>query len=72
MYLVIFPFGFEGRMWDLVVSVPDRCLSFYFTTVNNTDSTIKFSVATVKINVATVLSLLTFLVHHTSYCRVII
>ena len=27
-----FPFGFEGRMWDLIVSVPDHCLSFYFTT----------------------------------------
>ena len=26
-----FPFGFEGRMWDLIVSVPDFCLSFYFT-----------------------------------------
>ena len=26
-----FPFGFEGRMWDLSVSVPDHCLSFYFT-----------------------------------------
>ena len=25
-----FPFGFEGRMWDLVVSAPDHCLSFYF------------------------------------------
>ena len=25
-----FPFGFEGRMWDLIVSVPDHCLSFYF------------------------------------------
>ena len=25
-----FPFGFEGRMWDLIVSFPDRCLSFYF------------------------------------------
>ena len=27
-----FPFGFEGRMWDLIVSVPDHCLfifSFY-------------------------------------------
>ena len=23
-----FPFGFEGRIWDLIVSVPDRCLSF--------------------------------------------
>ena len=26
-----FPFGFEDRMWDLIVSVPDHCLSFYFT-----------------------------------------
>ena len=25
-----FPFGFEGRIWDLNVSVPDHCLSFYF------------------------------------------
>ena len=25
-----FPSGFEGRMWDLIVSVPDHCLSFYF------------------------------------------
>ena len=25
-----FPFGFEGRMWDLIVSVPDHCLSFYY------------------------------------------
>ena len=24
-----FPFGFEGRLWDLIVSVPDHCLSFY-------------------------------------------
>ena len=24
-----FPFGFEGRMWDLIVSVPDHCFSFY-------------------------------------------
>ena len=22
-----FPFGFEGKMWDLIVSVPDHCLS---------------------------------------------
>ena len=27
-----FPFGFEGRIWDLIVSVPDHCLSFYFVT----------------------------------------
>ena len=25
-----FPFGFEGRIWDLIVSVPDHCSSFYF------------------------------------------
>ena len=25
-----FPFGLEGRIWDLIVSVPDHCLSFYF------------------------------------------
>ena len=25
-----FPFGFDGRMWGLIVSVPDHCLSFYF------------------------------------------
>ena len=31
MYLVISLFGFEGRMWDLIVSVPDHSLSFYFT-----------------------------------------
>ena len=24
------PFGFEDRMWDLIVSVPGHCLSFYF------------------------------------------
>ena len=28
-----FPFGFEGRMLDLIVSVPDHCLSFYFVAV---------------------------------------
>ena len=30
MYLVISLFGYEGRMWDLIVSVPEHCLSFYF------------------------------------------
>ena len=28
--LFLFPFGFKGRMWDLITLVPDRCLSFYF------------------------------------------
>ena len=27
---ISFPFGFERRIWDLIVSVPDYCLSFYF------------------------------------------
>ena len=36
MYLVISLFGFQGRMWDLIVSVPDHCLSFYF--ANNKDA----------------------------------
>ena len=30
MYLVISLLVFEGRMWDLIVSVPDHCLSFHF------------------------------------------
>ena len=30
-----FPFGFEGRIWDLIVSVPDHCLSFYFPNSEN-------------------------------------
>ena len=28
-----FPFAFEDRIWDLIVSVPDYCLSFYFTRI---------------------------------------
>ena len=31
VYSIISLFGFEGRIWDLIVSVPDHCLSFYFT-----------------------------------------
>ena len=30
MYLVVSLFVFEGRMWDLIVSVSDHCLCFYF------------------------------------------
>ena len=26
-----FPFGFEGGFWDLIILIPDRCLSIYFT-----------------------------------------
>ena len=33
MVFSYFPIGFEGRIWDLIVSVPDHCLSFYFVTI---------------------------------------
>ena len=29
-----FPFGSEGRIWDLIVSVPDHCLFFSFISRN--------------------------------------
>ena len=29
-YLLVSLMVSEGRMWDLIVSVPDHCLSFYF------------------------------------------
>ena len=25
-----FPFGIEGRLWDVIVIIPDHCLSIYF------------------------------------------
>ena len=25
-----FPFGIEGRIWDVIVLIPDHCLSSYF------------------------------------------
>ena len=25
-----FPFGIEGRMWDMTVLIPDHCFSSYF------------------------------------------
>ena len=28
-----FPFGIEGGMWDVIVLIPDHCLSIYFTAV---------------------------------------
>ena len=39
MYLVISLFGFEARMWDLIVSVPDHCLSFYLPIIACTGNT---------------------------------
>ena len=40
-----FPFGFEGRIWDLIVSVPDHCLSFYFSSLLKTQNDINFGLA---------------------------
>ena len=37
MYLVISLFGFEGRIWDLIVSVPDHCLSLLLVYYNSTE-----------------------------------
>ena len=34
-----FPFGFEIRMWDLIVSVPDHFLYFYFSNQLYTEMT---------------------------------
>ena len=25
-----FPFGFQGGIWDVIVLIPDHCLSIYF------------------------------------------
>ena len=37
MYVLsYFPYGFESRIWDLIVSVPDLCLSFFFALHPNT------------------------------------
>ena len=38
-----FPFCFEGRMWDLIVSVPDHCLPFYFSVIKPTCSRSMFA-----------------------------
>ena len=29
-----FPVGFEGDIWDLIVSIPDQSLSFYLITAS--------------------------------------
>ena len=38
-----FPFSFEGRMWDLIVSVPGKCLSFYFMNIRMLTALIPFN-----------------------------
>ena len=48
--LSYFPFGFEGRMWDLIVSVPDHCLSFYFPYDFHTQPKINFEIKQIDSN----------------------
>ena len=43
VYRTSFLFGFEGRMWDLTVLVPDLCHSFYVTFLNLDYITQRFS-----------------------------
>ena len=31
LFVSLFPFGIEGGMWDVIVLIPDYCLSIYFT-----------------------------------------
>ena len=30
LFVSSFPFGIEGGMWDVIVLIPDHCLSIYF------------------------------------------
>ena len=34
VYVLLFPFRFEGGICDWIVCVPDHCLSFYFASSN--------------------------------------
>ena len=47
VYLVISLFGYEGGMWGLVVSVPDHCLSFYFSSYRATERTAIYSLLSI-------------------------
>ena len=37
-----FPFDFEGRIWDLIVSIPDHCLSLFLLYTSIKSTKIKF------------------------------
>ena len=43
-----FPFGYEGRIWHLIVSAPDHCLYFYFGHFANSSATTLFTRKGVK------------------------
>ena len=52
MYVLsYFPFGFDGRMGDLIVSVPDHCLSFYLIAPNHWLSKARNPYARLRIHV---------------------
>ena len=36
----LFPFSFEGGMWDLIVLIPDPCLSIYFSNLSDWSSSL--------------------------------
>ena len=55
------PFGIDGKMWDVIVFIPDHCLSIFFSTLlivyfrasdgtYNTDRNIVITVADVNDN----------------------
>ena len=31
--MILFPFGIEDGMWDVIVLIPDHCLSIYFESI---------------------------------------
>ena len=53
--IIAYLFTLEGRIWDLIVSVPDHCLSFYFAVVaiaiihNRNNPYIRFTVVTMAV-----------------------
>ena len=50
MYVCLsFPFGLEGGMWDLIVLIPDHCLTICVVDESNTASS-RLSVAVELIN----------------------
>ena len=67
-FMYYFPFGSKGRTWDLIVSVPDHCLSFYFTVMSfltsHTDTTFPYPKGTCRLTVMS-FSMEDSNIHHT-------
>ena len=45
-----FPFGIEGRMWDVIVLIPDHYLSIYFSKIKICDKRDDFGIDIVNVN----------------------